>query len=116
MKKDFYFPSADGMTQIHAIEWIPEGTPKAILQIAHGMVEHIERYDAFASYLSENGIYNTKTIKSTDSTYKEFIAGNISLGTYLQYAINQGAVDISSFNLMSLIGLFNALASAIVIP
>ena len=42
MKKEFYFPSKDGLTQIHAIEWIPEGKVKAVLQIAHGMVEHIE--------------------------------------------------------------------------
>ena len=59
MKKEFYFPSKDGLTQIHAIEWIPEGKVKAVLQIAHGMVEHIERYSDFAAYLAENGIYVT---------------------------------------------------------
>lgn len=59
MRKEFYFPSKDGITQIHALEWIPEGEPKAVLQIAHGMVEHIERYDEFATYLAENGIYVT---------------------------------------------------------
>ena len=59
MKKEFFFPSKDGITQIHAIEWIPEGEPKAVLQIAHGMVEHIERYHDFASYLAENGVYVT---------------------------------------------------------
>ena len=59
MKKEFYFPSKDGLTQIHALEWIPEGKVKAVLQIAHGMVEHIERYSDFAAYLAENGIYVT---------------------------------------------------------
>ena len=59
MKKDFYFPSKDGITEIHAIEWIPKGEIKAVLQIAHGMVEHIERYSDFAEYLAENGIYVT---------------------------------------------------------
>ena len=59
MSNEFYFPSKDGKTQIHAIQWIPEGEVKAVLQIAHGMVEHIERYDDFASYLAENGIYVT---------------------------------------------------------
>ena len=59
MKKEFYFPSKDGMTQIHALEWIPEGEITAILQIAHGMVEHIERYDYFASYMAAHGIYVT---------------------------------------------------------
>ena len=59
MKKEFYFSSKDGLTQIHALEWIPEGKVKAVLQIAHGMVEHIERYSDFAAYLAENGIYVT---------------------------------------------------------
>lgn len=60
-------------------------------------------YTAYMEYiyskLAENGIYNTKAIESTDETYKEYLAGNISLGTYLQYAINQGAIDIKSFEL-----------------
>lgn len=59
MKKEFYFPSKDGITQIHAMEWIPKGEIKATLQIAHGMVEHIDRYSDFATYLAENGIYVT---------------------------------------------------------
>lgn len=62
-------------------------------------------YTAYMEYiystLSETGIYNTKKIESTDETYKEYTAGNISLGTFLQYAINQGAIDISPFELSS---------------
>ena len=57
MRKEFYFPSKDGLTQIHAVEWIPEGEIKGCLQIAHGMVEHIERYDEFAAFLASKGIY-----------------------------------------------------------
>ncbi len=53
------------------------------------------------SLLITNSIYDTKTVHSTDETYKEYIAGNISLGTYLQYAINQGAINITSFDLSS---------------
>ena len=56
MRKEFYFPSKDGLTQIHAVEWIPEGEIKGCLQIAHGMVEHIERYDDFAAFLASKGI------------------------------------------------------------
>jgi len=59
MKKEFYFPSKDGITEIHTLEWIPEGEVKAVLQIAHGMVEHIERYSDFAAYLAQNGVYVT---------------------------------------------------------
>lgn len=59
MKKDFYYPSRDGLTQIHAAEWIPDQEIKAVVQICHGMVEYIERYSEFADYLTEQGIYVT---------------------------------------------------------
>ena len=56
-KKETSFLSVDGKTNIHVIQWIPEKEPyKAILQITHGMVEFIDRYDKFASFLSDNGI------------------------------------------------------------
>jgi len=55
IKKDFYYPSSDGMTRIHAILWEPDGEPKAIVQIIHGMVEFIDRYDEFARFLCEHG-------------------------------------------------------------
>ena len=58
-KKEFYYPSADGETQIHAIRWEPEGEPKAILQIIHGMVEYIDRYNDFATFLAEEGFLVT---------------------------------------------------------
>lgn len=57
MKKEFYYPSRDGETQIHAIEWIPEGEVIAVLQLCHGMAEHIERYHEFAEFMSAHGCY-----------------------------------------------------------
>ena len=57
IKREFTFPSCDGRTKIHAIEWIPEQEVKAVLQIAHGMVEYIDRYHEFAVYLVNQGIY-----------------------------------------------------------
>lgn len=57
MKKDFYFLSKDGETQIHAIEWVPDGEIRAVLQICHGMVEYIDRYDEFANYMNQKGYY-----------------------------------------------------------
>lgn len=59
MKKDFYYSSGDGLTRIHAAEWYPEGEVKSVLQICHGMVEYINRYDEFAGYLTERGFYVT---------------------------------------------------------
>ena len=57
MRDEFYFPSKDGNTEIHTIEWKPEGEVRAVLQICHGMVEYIKRYDEFAQFLCEKGFY-----------------------------------------------------------
>ena len=52
----FSFLSKEGKTKIHALRWIPEsGEYDAVLQITHGMVEYIERYQLFAEYLTEHG-------------------------------------------------------------
>lgn len=56
-KNDFTYLSANGKTQIHAIEWIPETEVTAVLQISHGMVEYIARYDDFARLLANAGVY-----------------------------------------------------------
>ena len=55
MKKEHYFQSSDEKTSLHAIVWEPEGPVKAVLQITHGMVEFIDRYDRFARMLSGHG-------------------------------------------------------------
>jgi alpha-beta hydrolase superfamily lysophospholipase len=56
-KEEFYFDSRDGEHKLHAVKWLPETeTPVCILQIIHGMSEHIERYDDFAVYLAKKGI------------------------------------------------------------
>ncbi|CAM4284642.1 lysophospholipase [Erysipelothrix inopinata] len=56
MKETFNFLSTNKKTQIHAQKWTPKTEPKAILQIAHGMVEFIDRYDDFANYLNNHGV------------------------------------------------------------
>ncbi|MBR3041531.1 MAG: alpha/beta hydrolase [Eubacterium sp.] len=55
MKQNQTFLSSDGITTIHAVEWTPEDKPKAVVQLIHGMVEYIERYDDFANYLTSQG-------------------------------------------------------------
>ena len=55
-KEEFTFLSKNGKTQIHAVRWLPDTTEyRAVLQITHGMIEYIDRYDAFASYLASLG-------------------------------------------------------------
>ncbi len=53
---EFYFPSSDGRTNIHAEEWLPEGNVKAVLQVVHGVAEYVGRYAPFAEFLNEHGI------------------------------------------------------------
>lgn len=55
-KETFSFLSKDGKTKIHAVSWKPDsGEYKAVLQMVHGMIEYIERYEPFAEYLTEHG-------------------------------------------------------------
>ena len=56
MKQEFYLPSLDGEHRLHCIRWVPEGQPRAVLQLVHGMAEHIGRYDEFGSFLASQGI------------------------------------------------------------
>ena len=52
---DETFLSGNGKTNIHVRRCKPDGEICGVVQIAHGIAEHIERYDAFASFLAENG-------------------------------------------------------------
>ena len=54
-RQTFGLNSHDGRTRLHGVVWRPEGEPKAVLQLVHGMVEYIERYDGFASYMAQQG-------------------------------------------------------------
>lgn len=55
VRSEFVFPSADGKTGIHAVDWTPETAPRGVLVISHGVSEHILRYEPLASYLTERG-------------------------------------------------------------
>lgn len=57
IKNEFTFPSTSGLADIHCASYLPEsGEVKAVMQIAHGMAEHLERYEKFASVLCDKGI------------------------------------------------------------
>ena len=51
----FEFAGYNG-TNLPAYLWVPDGEVKAVLQITHGMTEHMERYKAFAEYQCPLGI------------------------------------------------------------
>lgn len=54
MGTEHYFDSC-GAGKIRYIRWTPKGEPKAVVQILHGIAEHVERYDPFAQYLNDLG-------------------------------------------------------------
>ena len=54
MRSDIWFDSC-GAGKIHGCRWTPEGEPKAVVQIVHGIAEFVERYDDFARYLVSLG-------------------------------------------------------------
>lgn len=54
-KKELYMPSTSGEDMLHIIEWKPEGKVQGIIQISHGMIEHIGRYDRFATFMVKKG-------------------------------------------------------------
>ena len=56
VNQEFRFPSADGATTLYGRIWVPDhGAPKAVLQLVHGIAEHIGRYDRFARFMSDHG-------------------------------------------------------------
>lgn len=54
-KSSHFLPSTDTSQQLHYIIWEPEGAPRAVLQLVHGMEEYIDRYDVLARELNERG-------------------------------------------------------------
>ncbi len=56
IKKEAYYISSTGVNKIRALIWYDdEVTPIGVFQIAHGVCEHIGRYDDFARFLASNG-------------------------------------------------------------
>ena len=55
IKQEFTFPSSDGVHTVAAAWWRPEGPPRGVVQLVHGISEHIGRYDSFARFLAEHG-------------------------------------------------------------
>lgn len=53
--QEFTFTSSTGLNRIRAKKYLPDGEAKAIVQIAHGIAEHIDRYAEFMEFLAGNG-------------------------------------------------------------
>ncbi len=95
---DFSFTADDG-ADIHAVKW-ECASPRAVLQIVHGMAEYVERYDAFARYMNSRGFVvagenhrgHGKTAGSLENAgyfadengWEKVVADNLKLGSILR--------------------------------
>lgn len=52
---DFWMDSL-GKGKLHCRKWLPQGQPRAVVQIVHGIAELIHRYGDFADFLNSQGI------------------------------------------------------------
>jgi len=70
---EFTFTDKGGK-EVHVYKWQPEGTPKAVIQFAHGMQEHALRYSDFAETMASEGFI----VYAHDHRGHGKTAGNIS--------------------------------------
>ena len=75
-----FFKSSDGTSDVGYNVWWGKGYPKAIFQLAHGMAEHIDRYDRFARFLANRGyaVFGNNHIGHGNSVISDDDLGHIS--------------------------------------
>lgn len=56
MRTEAFSVSGSGGTVLPCTLWLPEGTVRGVLQITHGMTEHMGRYVKLARLLTDSGI------------------------------------------------------------
>ncbi|NLA87252.1 MAG: alpha/beta hydrolase [Clostridiales bacterium] len=53
---EWYMESTDKISRLHVCRWLPDDkNVKAVLQLSHGIMEHIGRFDTFARFIANNG-------------------------------------------------------------
>ena len=56
MKTENFKLVTEDNTNLPSVIWFPDGETKAVLQITHGMTEHIGRYSDLGKYFANRGI------------------------------------------------------------
>ncbi len=56
MIQEFYTYKDTAEDEIQAHIWLPRGEVKCVLQVVHGMTEHIGRYEKLAKFLTQEGV------------------------------------------------------------
>lgn len=83
--REIFLPSTDGVNYLHVAIWEPDVPVTAVVQISHGMIEYVRRYDQFAKYLNSFGILvlgndhlgHGETVKNDDD-FGYFCKSNMS--------------------------------------
>lgn len=52
---EYTFKSGNCKNDIYVREWLPDSAPVGVVQIVHGVAEHMPRYDDFAQFLASRG-------------------------------------------------------------
>ena len=73
------FLSCDGKTELYYREYLPEGNAVGIVQIVHGIAEHVARYDDFAGFLADNGYI---VVAHDQLGHGKSVAGEDSIGFF----------------------------------
>ncbi len=55
-KNELFYPSFDKQTNIHMVMWEPDDEVLGVIQIVHGITEHIMRYEEMAKYYTDKGL------------------------------------------------------------
>lgn len=53
--QEFRYPSARTAFSIYARVWLPDAPPRAVVQLVHGVAEHVGRYAEISDFLSRHG-------------------------------------------------------------
>ena len=53
--ESFSFPSLSGKADVTARAWLPEGPPKAMVQLLHGLNQSMEDYESLGRFLADRG-------------------------------------------------------------
>ncbi|MBQ6837448.1 MAG: hypothetical protein IJO44_01270 [Clostridia bacterium] len=62
IKKEAYFNSSTGVNKIRTLIWSDSDVqPVAVFQIAHGVSEHIDRYDDLQGFLQQKALLSAVT-------------------------------------------------------
>ena len=56
MRADTFGLKADDGADIHIYRWLPDGAPRGVVQVAHGLAEHAARYGRLAGALTGQGL------------------------------------------------------------